>query len=679
MFCPNCGKELPDGSKFCGFCGADIAKELKGGSSVAGENTVSNAGTIASASVADTGAGSYAGTTDNQSLGGYDPLGNGQGMNQAADNQYQGQTGGSQFDNSQYGGAQFDGSQYGGAQFNNSQYGGQFANNQYYNPNQQYANNQQYGAPNQGMQYGGYNGNIQQKAQPAGKSKKGIIAAIVSVILVLVIGGSAAAYHFITADKAKDKDDDDDKEVATSASTDDDTSAAATTAATDEEKEISGEEALELACDNLSKAKDYTSEFSYEMIFDVEASDEGISGDITEKGDFVIVTDFDVDTDDPDANILEIAEGTVTRDILGTQTSEDIIVSRGDFSGEFITSIEYSSGDRFEAGESQTIDTVLGFTDYGLYNAELQDKTKDIDGTECYVYISEGTYDQGGISSVYTPVTGIYNGDTDLCTVTIYVSKKDAQIVQVDTEYTESDASPLADSINEYTGADDIEFVFNTLTYSLKFTGFDTGTSPDPDFESLTASSSNTNLSFELYKKGILEAGDFGGTGSDDDFTNTDDDVTQNDDTEYVEDSFGALTYEVPEDWEGTEMDFGGYSGYVYVPDANETTVLLVMYQDIDMSSLSDSQKKAAIHESVLTLCDSYDLSSDDIKKGTVNGGYAENVRGTITESGTSLDMDVMVFETNGTGLGVVIYASEDIENSQYLAQYYHLLESLEF
>jgi hypothetical protein len=41
--------------------------------------------------------------------------------------------------------------------------------------------------------------------------------------------------------------------------------------------------------------------------------------------------------------------------------------------------------------------------------------------------------------------------------------------------------------------------------------------------------------------------------------------------------------------------------------------------------------------------------------------------------------MDVMVFETGGSGLGVVIYASEDIENSQYLAQYYHLLESLEF
>lgn len=27
MFCPNCGKELEDGAKFCGECGADLAEE----------------------------------------------------------------------------------------------------------------------------------------------------------------------------------------------------------------------------------------------------------------------------------------------------------------------------------------------------------------------------------------------------------------------------------------------------------------------------------------------------------------------------------------------------------------------------------------------------------------------------------------------------------------------------
>ena len=36
MFCPNCGKELPDGSKFCGFCGADISKEQTGNDAING-------------------------------------------------------------------------------------------------------------------------------------------------------------------------------------------------------------------------------------------------------------------------------------------------------------------------------------------------------------------------------------------------------------------------------------------------------------------------------------------------------------------------------------------------------------------------------------------------------------------------------------------------------------------
>ena len=43
------------------------------------------------------------------------------------------------------------------------------------------------------------------------------------------------------------------------------------------------------------------------------------------------------------------------------------------------------------------------------------------------------------------------------------------------------------------------------------------------------------------------------------------------------------------------------------------------------------------------------------------------------------MEMDIMVFETGGSGIGIVIFISEDIENSEYLAQYYHLLESLEF
>lgn len=670
MFCPNCGKELPDGSKFCGFCGADIAKELNGGSSVAGENSAVDAGSASASGTSDPGAGSYAGSTGSQSFGGYDPLGNGQGMNQTAGNQYGGQNG-----NGQYNGTQTGNGQYSGGQFDNSQYnGGQFDNNQFYNPNQQYTTNQR---------YGGYaNVNMQQGAQPPKKSKKGIIAAIVSVVLVLVIGASAVAYHYFTTNKSDDKDDDDkkDKEVATSASTEeDDVATASTTAASDDEEEITGENALELACENLSKAKDYNTYFTYELICNVEAPDEGISGTITENGEFDIITDFDVDSKDPDANILEMSAGTVTRDIFGDESSETIYVNRGDFSGEFITSIEYESGDKFQATESDTVDTVLGFTDYDLYKAKLQDETKDIGGTECYVYVSEDTYDQGGISGVFTPVTGIYNGESDLCTVTIYVSTKDAQIVQVDTEFTDSDGTSLAEALNNYTGAEDFEFEYDTLTYSLEFTSFDTGATPDPDFEDLADKSENENFSFTMYANAMLEEGDFGDSGSDDEFTDTDDSVTKDDDTEYVEDTFGALTYEVPEDWIGSEIDVGEYTGYVYVPDPNEQTILLIMYEDVDMTSMSDSEIKQAIHASILSLCDSYDLSTDDIKKGTVNGGYAENVRGTITESGTTLDMDVMVFETDGTGLGVVIYASEDIENSDYLAQYYHLLETLEF
>ncbi|MGC8502931.1 zinc-ribbon domain-containing protein [Desulfurella sp.] len=29
MFCPNCGKEIDDSSKFCKFCGAKIEKKPK--------------------------------------------------------------------------------------------------------------------------------------------------------------------------------------------------------------------------------------------------------------------------------------------------------------------------------------------------------------------------------------------------------------------------------------------------------------------------------------------------------------------------------------------------------------------------------------------------------------------------------------------------------------------------
>jgi len=29
MFCPNCGKEIPDGSTFCFYCGAKITNEKK--------------------------------------------------------------------------------------------------------------------------------------------------------------------------------------------------------------------------------------------------------------------------------------------------------------------------------------------------------------------------------------------------------------------------------------------------------------------------------------------------------------------------------------------------------------------------------------------------------------------------------------------------------------------------
>ena len=70
MFCPNCGKELPDGSKFCGFCGADISKEQKGNDAING-----------GMNDAATGMGG-------QSFGGYDPLGNGQGMSQPDNGQF---------------------------------------------------------------------------------------------------------------------------------------------------------------------------------------------------------------------------------------------------------------------------------------------------------------------------------------------------------------------------------------------------------------------------------------------------------------------------------------------------------------------------------------------------------------------------------------------------------------
>ncbi len=663
MFCPNCGKELPDGSKFCGFCGADISKEQKGNDAING-----------GMNDAATGMGG-------QSFGGYDPLGNGQGMSQPDNGQFYGgqntnQYGG-QFDNNQYGG-QFDNNQYGG-QFSGNQYsGGQFDNNQYYNNNQYDA--QQLGAQNPNMQYGAY-GPMNQQPQPPKKSKKGIIAAIVSVILVLVIGGSAAAYHFISADKAKKKDDDDDKkiDVATSASTEeeekkDDSSNAATEATTEpEEEEISGEEALELACENLSKVKDMTTEFSYVMECTMAAPDEGVSGDVVESAEFEIVTDYDVNAKNSDADALELAEGTVSREILGVEFDQEISVFRGDISGSYVSGIEYDTGERYVASESEAVSKLLGFYDYSVYNAELQDKTEKVDGVECYVYVSEDTYDQGGISGVFSPVSGIYNGDTDLCTVTIYVSKENAQLVKVETEFTDIQDEPLQDSLRTYTGADDIEFTMDKLEYSLTFVEFDTGVDIDPDFEDLDDETVNVYTSFMLYLGGLLEMGDF-------DFTDTDDDVTEDDKTKYITDTYGALTYEVPEDWYGQEVDMSDdMSGYIYAPDKNAMSGILVMYSEVDTTSLTDSQLKQGIDSVLIYVADSYGVSYDekDIKKGTVNGGYAENVRGPV--DGSDMEMDIMVFETGGSGIGIVIFISEDIENSEYLAQYYHLLESLEF
>lgn len=648
MFCPNCGKELPDGSKFCGFCGADISKEQKGNDAING-----------GMNDAATGMGG-------QSFGGYDPLGNGQGMSQPDNGQFYGGQ-----NTNQYGG-QFN-------QFNNNQYsGGQFDNNQYYNNNQYDA--QQFGAQNPNMQYGAY-GPMNQQPQPPKKSKKGIIAAIVSVILVLVIGGSAAAYHFISADKAKKKDDDDDKkiDVATSASTEeeekkDDSSNAATEATTEpEEEEISGEEALELACENLSKVKDMTTEFSYVMECTMAAPDEGVSGDVVESAEFKIVTDYDVNAKNSDADALELAEGTVSREILGVEFDQEISVFRGDISGSYVSGIEYDTGERYVASESEVVTELLGFYDYDVYKAELQDKTEKVDGVECYVYVSEDTYDQGGISGVFSPISGIYNGDTDLCTVTIYVSKEDAQLVKVETEFTDIQDEPLQDSLRTYTGADDIEFTMDKLEYSLTFVEFDTGVDIDPDFEDLDDETVNVYTSFMLYLGGLLEMGDF-------DFTDTDDDVTEDDKTKYITDTYGALTYEVPEDWYGQEVDMSDdMSGYIYAPDKNAMSGILVMYSEVDTTSLTDSQLKQGIDSVLIYVADSYGVSYDekDIKKGTVNGGYAENVRGPV--DGSDMEMDIMVFETGGSGIGIVIFISEDIENSEYLAQYYHLLESLEF
>lgn len=648
MFCPNCGKELPDGSKFCGFCGADISKEQKGNDAING-----------GMNDAATGMGG-------QSFGGYDPLGNGQGMSQPDNGQFYGGQ-----NTNQYGG-QFN-------QFDNNQYsGGQFDNNQYYNNNQYGA--QQFGAQNPNMQYGAY-GPMNQQPQPPKKSKKGIIAAIVSVILVLVIGGSAAAYHFISADKAKKKDDDDDKkiDVATSASTEeeekkDDSSNAATEATTEpEEEEISGEEALELACENLSKVKDMTTEFSYVMECTMAAPDEGVSGDVVESAEFKIVTDYDVNAKNSDADALELAEGTVSREILGVEFDQEISVFRGDISGSYVSGIEYDTGERYVASESEVVTELLGFYDYDVYKAELQDKTEKVDGVECYVYVSEDTYDQGGISGVFSPISGIYNGDTDLCTVTIYVSKEDAQLVKVETEFTDIQDEPLQDSLRTYTGADDIEFTMDKLEYSLTFVEFDTGIDIDPDFEDLDDETVNVYTSFMLYLGGLLEMGDF-------DFTDTDDDVTEDDKTKYITDTYGALTYEVPEDWYGQEVDMSDdMSGYIYAPDKNAMSGILVMYSEVDTTSLTDSQLKQGIDSVLIYVADSYGVSYDekDIKKGTVNGGYAENVRGPV--DGSDMEMDIMVFETGGSGIGIVIFISEDIENSEYLAQYYHLLESLEF
>ncbi len=657
MFCPNCGKELPDGSKFCGFCGADISKEQKGNDAING-----------GMNDAATGMGG-------QSFGGYDPLGNGQGMSQPDNGQFYGGQ-----NTNQYGGQNTN--QYGGQfnQFDNNQYsGGQFDNNQYYNNNQYDA--QQFGAQNPNMQYGAY-GPMNQQPQPPKKSKKGIIAAIVSVILVLVIGGSAAAYHFISADKAKKKDDDDDKkiDVATSASTEeeekkDDSSNAATEATTEpEEEEISGEEALELACENLSKVKDMTTEFSYVMECTLAAPDEGVSGDVVESAEFKIVTDYDVNAKNSDADALEVAEGTVSREILGVEFDQEISVFRGDISGSYVSGIEYDTGERYAASESEAVSKLLGFYDYSVYNAVLQDKTEKVDGVECYVYVSEDTYDQGGISGVFSPISGIYNGDTDLCTVTIYVSKEDAQLVKVETEFTDIQDEPLQDSLRTYTGADDIEFTMDKLEYSLTFVEFDTGVDVDPDFEDLDDETVNVYTSFMLYLGGLLEMGDF-------DFTETDDDdITEDDKTKYITDTYGALTYEVPEEWYGQEVDMSDdMSGYIYAPDKNAMSGILVMYSEVDTSSLTDSQLKQGIDSVLIYVADSYGVSYDekDIKKGTVNGGYAENVRGPV--DGSDMEMDIMVFETGGSGIGIVIFLSEDIENSEYLAQYYHLLESLEF
>ena len=659
MFCPNCGKELPDGSKFCGFCGADIGKEQKGNDAING-----------GMNDAATGMGG-------QSFGGYDPLGNGQGMSQPDNGQFYGgqntnQYGG-QFDNNQYGG-QFDNNQFGGNQYS----GGQFDNNQYYNNNQYDA--QQFGAQNPNMQYGAYGPMNQQPQQPK-KSKKGIIAAIVSVILVLVIGGSAAAYHFISADKAKKKDDDDDKkvDVAASASTEeeekDDSTNAATEATTEpEEEEISGEEALELACENLSKVKDMTTEFSYVMECTMAAPDEGVSGDVVESAEFKIVTDYDVNAKNSDADALEEAEGTVSREILGVEFDQEISVFRGDISGSYVSGIEYDTGERYVASESEVVSKLLGFYDYDVYKPELQDKTEKVDGVECYVYVSEDTYDQGGISGVFSPITGIYNGDTDLCTVTIYVSKEDAQLVKVETEFTDIQDEPLQDSLRTYTGADDIEFTMDKLEYSLTFVEFDTGVDIDPDFEDLDGETTNVYTSFMLYLGGLLEMGDF-------DFTDTDDDdVTEDDKTKYITDTYGALTYEVPEDWYGQEIEMSDdMNGYFYAPDEDAMSGVLVLYSEVDTSSLTDSQLKQGIDSVLIYVADTYGVSydEDDIKKGTVNGGYAENVRGPV--DGSNMEMDIMVFETGGSGIGIVIFVSEDIENSEYLAQYYHLLESLEF
>lgn len=569
MYCPNCGKEIPNGIKFCGYCGANISKEL--------------------------------------------------------------------------------------ADYNNAKADIQ---------------NVQNSSPNSTMQFGNFE-NVYSRSNeksPNGKKRgKGIIAAIVAVILVLAIGGSAAAYHFINADKSKKSDTDD---ALLEASTKEEDSSLTATSSEDEEK-ISGEEALEAACKKLAKAKDYNTEFRYEFEIGVEGVDEDLYGTISEVGEFDVVTDFDVNTDDPDANILEVAKGTVTRDIFGEKKSEDIIVSRGDYSGNFVTSIEYESGDKYATSENRTVDEVLGFTDYDLYSAKLLDETEVVDGTECYVYVSENTYEQGGIGSVFTPVTGIYNGESDLCSVTIYVSVKDAELVKIYTDFTDPDDDPLAQSVNKYCSTEDVEFSINKLTYSIVFTEFDSGVDIDPDFDDLLAESSNYNKSFTLYLNAIKEA-------CNPDFTDNDEEVAD-DDTTYVLDSYGALTYEVPKDWYGDEIDIDDYTGNVYFPSNGDDAVILVMYEDFDMSSLSETEKKQAIDLIVVTMCKEYNLSTDNIKKGTVNGGYAENTRGSITEDGDTMEMDIMVFETGGTGVGIVIFAANDIENSGYLPQYYHLLETLEF